>query len=531
MASMTLRPRAEGGSEPEGGPGLLATESTPGPRPGLGVGWLSALFAAEVLALSAFDLPKALNFHFVAFEDLGGTLVVQRLLDEGFRPAVDFYYPYGLLPLLAGRAWFALLGRTPGASYAAAVACNLLVAWALARFAKAARVAPLGIALLVAALPQAFRFAHLNLTHAMEAALLCHALAEHARGRRGAALALVTACVFVKPTMAYVYGLLLVALILLDLWRRRPAPWADWLVAFAPAAVVGVALGALVVGAYGVEAARLIQVPTKGGLSYKLMGYGFFHGKGAAFLRMPGATFGYYAGTYAGTWIVVTVALIIGGLAASWRLAMRRGGPRDEVIACCALLHAAFVCLFYGVAWDWVSYFVIPLLGVAAMVGRGRAWSVAGALLVALALVGHRGWLADHLNWWRTLAPSTATAGLWEGADERREWGHVVELTRGKGPLLVKLSGCGEMLLDGFHGTGSWYLHPKMVEALSPPAEVDRIAGRIAAAPSVVVVRAKDADIWDVPRFRNALDGCHRAWRGDYFDVYLRDGPPPAPAR
>jgi len=536
MASLSVRSGAEGGDRE-----AVPAEDAPARRPGAGVGWLTALFAAEVLALSAFDLPGALRFEYVAFEDLGGTLVVQQLLDEGLRPAVDFYYPYGLLPLLVGRAWFGLVGRAPTASYAAIVGCNLLVAWALARFAAAVRVAPIGIAVLVAAMPQAFRISHLNLTHGMEAALLCHALAEHARGRRGAALALLTACAFVKPTMAYVYGFLLAAFLARDLWRRRPARPADWVRGFAPAAIVGVALGGLLVAVFGIGPVREIQVPARGGLSYKIMQYGFFHGRGGDFLRVPNVRLGYYLGTFAGFWVAVTLAVIAGGLAASWRLATTRapapglprdggagpGGPRDEVIACCALLHVAFVCLFFGLSWDWVSYFIIPLLGLAAMVGRGRAWTIAGALLVLMAAIGHRSWAGEHLRSWRALAPSAATAGLWAEPEVRDEWARVVERTRGRGPLLVKLSGCGEMLFDGFSGTGSWYLHPWLVEALAPPAEIDRVAARIEAAASVVVVRREGEEITEVPRFRNALGGCRRVLQARHFDVYFREEPPP----
>ena len=75
-----------------------------------------------------------------------------------------------------------------------------------------------GIALVVVAMPWAALASYINLTHAIEATLICHALAEHALGRRSRALALLTACLFVKPAMAYIYGLLLVLLIIRDAW-------------------------------------------------------------------------------------------------------------------------------------------------------------------------------------------------------------------------------------------------------------------------------------------------------------------------
>lgn len=536
MARTTAPTQFEGAGGIIASPLPEANEAPEGQSAGWGVPRLTALFAAEVLALSAINLPAALRFRYVAFEDLGGTLIVQRLLDDGLRPAIDFYYPYGLLPLLAGRGWFAILGRSPGAYYAAVVACNLLVAWALARFSRALRIRPIAVALMVAAMPQALRIVQLNLTHAIEAALLCHALAYQALGKRRSALALATACAFVKPTMAYVYGFLLLLLITRDLWRRR-APIIGWLRAIAPACVVGLASLAAIVAAYGVRPLLAIQVPTQGGQSYKIMGYGFFHGQGRAFL-MPkeGVGPGYYVGTYAGVWAIVSLIVLAGGLFAAGRLAARMGvreagegedreGDRDEVVATCAALHAAFVCLFYGVSWDWLSYFLIPMMGLLAMIGRGRAWTIATGLLILLALTGHRLWALDHASSWRKQSRSPITAGLWSDEAERREWAEVVAATRGRKALLVKLSGCAETLFDGFEGTGTWYLHPKMFEPLSPPAEVERVTSRIEDAPALVVAKRGEDTLIHLPRFRETMARHRRVFQGEHFDVYLRDEP------
>ena len=82
-------------------------------RPFLGLRTLTVLFMAESLALALFQLPLNLLFDAFASMDQGANLTVQGLLDRGLTPTVDFGYQYGLIPLLAGRAWFALLGRTP----------------------------------------------------------------------------------------------------------------------------------------------------------------------------------------------------------------------------------------------------------------------------------------------------------------------------------------------------------------------------------------------------------------------------------
>ena len=159
------------------------------------------------------QLPVGLDFSSFVFMDQGANLTVQRLLDRGRIPTIDFGYHYGLLPLLIGRLWFALLGRTPQAYAGAMLIFDLLITWGLARCAYALRAGPAGIALIILTMMATTLVSYINLAHACEATLICHAMAEHASGRRPRALAFLTACLFVKPAMAYVYGLLLVLLI------------------------------------------------------------------------------------------------------------------------------------------------------------------------------------------------------------------------------------------------------------------------------------------------------------------------------
>ncbi len=161
---------------------------------------LAVLLSLEVIVLNIIFLPSTMNFNFWAFYDQGANLVVQYLIRAGYRPAVDFGYPYGLLPLPFGRVWFDTFGATPAACLAAMALCAVLVAWALARIATTAQVGLSGIALFVIALPLAIPLPAPNLAHALEAALLRNALAEQAAARRGRALAFAAAA-FTKPSM------------------------------------------------------------------------------------------------------------------------------------------------------------------------------------------------------------------------------------------------------------------------------------------------------------------------------------------
>ena len=45
--------------------------------------------------------------------DAGGNLTAPFLLQQGYRPVIDFGYIYGHLPLLVDRLWLDLAGATP----------------------------------------------------------------------------------------------------------------------------------------------------------------------------------------------------------------------------------------------------------------------------------------------------------------------------------------------------------------------------------------------------------------------------------
>src|SRR5262245_1910812 len=95
------------------------------------ISFLTALFAAEVVAASASRLPNEMFLRFVAM-DSGAELAIQDMISRGSRPGVDFGYPYGLLPLLIGRAWYGLAGSTPRSFHVLVTGYMSLSCWGLA---------------------------------------------------------------------------------------------------------------------------------------------------------------------------------------------------------------------------------------------------------------------------------------------------------------------------------------------------------------------------------------------------------------
>ena len=110
--------------------------------------WLCLLFGAETLAYALFRLPTDLGFDANAFGDRGDFLSISNLVGHGNRPAIDFGYHWGLVPIMLAQAWFALFGANPQTNEAVMVVCALLVAIGVARMAAALRLGTLGITFL-----------------------------------------------------------------------------------------------------------------------------------------------------------------------------------------------------------------------------------------------------------------------------------------------------------------------------------------------------------------------------------------------
>ncbi|MFO0951305.1 MAG: hypothetical protein U0835_09175 [Isosphaeraceae bacterium] len=485
-----------------------------------------------VVAVTFARLPHGLGFSQFAFNEPGANLTAQYLTDRGLRPVLDLGYPYGALTLLAGRVWFGVFGLTPRALAAAWIVCALLQAWGLARVARAMRLGPAGVTLLVAAAPLALRVFMPNLTHGIEAALMSHALAEQARSRYGRALVLATACCFTKPSMGYPYGLILLIFATWD-HRRALLGRGYWAGVILPPALAALALAGWVVWAYGAEALFRTILPLSSMKTYKHFNYGFF-GAGRDFWRPPGATLRYYLGTAAGFWIAGSVVLLAAAAVALVRMAVRRHwGKVHEILVTCALVHVVFVATMFGNAWSWFYYFYFLVIGLATATHLGRFWRVLACALALMAVVGLWSDARGMYGQWRESSPQAELGGLWAPADVAEEWSKVLELTRGRSRVALNRAGAAPLLFPGFSPPAGAYFDFGYPSA----EELRRQSDLIAAAETVVV--PKDGTnpnfftTW--PEFQAHMGDFSLLWEGRHFWVYFRKpegqaGPPSAPA-
>ncbi|MEA2647984.1 MAG: alpha,6-mannosyltransferase, partial [Candidatus Binataceae bacterium] len=287
---------------------------------------LCAVYALEVLAIAILRIPHELGLFMFAFGDRGSWLVVQYLVAHGYRPTIDFGFPYGLLPILFGRAWFAIFGLTPRAFDAAMVAGGLAMAFGMARFANAMRLNRVGQILVIVALPIAIQSGLPSLSHLLEAVLLCLAIGEHAQGNRGTALALTTAACFAKAALGYLYGFLLILLIVAACWRRDEANARarfDWIAlrrTLMPAIITGLLLLAIVGAVFGARPLLASLLPLNGMKIYPSLHFGFFTPWSRTFWDPRVAPIGIYFATPAPFWLFSTIWLALAGLFAGWNL-------------------------------------------------------------------------------------------------------------------------------------------------------------------------------------------------------------------
>jgi hypothetical protein len=126
---------------------------------------------------------------------------------------------------------------------------------------------------------------------------------------------------------------------------------------------------------------------------------------------------------------------------------------------------------------------------------------------------------------WSTSAPSAETLGLWATPAERSEWLKVLELTRGRQPVLLTMIEGSVPLVPRFAPPAAAYFCP----GLTLPAEARRKADQLATASMIVAAVPRDwrgFTLW--PELKTAMEGCEPVFEGETFRVYRRVRPPPS---
>ena len=480
---------------------------------------LFLLFSVELIALMIAKLPETMSFENFAFCDRGANLTLQYLVANGLRPAIDFGYHYGLLPILIARGWFAVFGASPTAYQLAMLACNILFAWALAKIITRLQVGGIGLALAIIALGFAFQSSYPNLAQALEAVLLCVAIAEQARGSRNNALALATVAVFSKQSMGYAYGLLLAILIVRDL-ARTGFTLRRLFDTVAPATVVFIGLATTLSVAYGARTFLRTILPIEGATAYHSLNFGLT-GSGRPLWDPKGLPWIHYLVDASGLWIASSACLFGGALfQLSTTHSDENSERRSEIVVTCAILHLAFLTLFFGNQWSWIYYSYLPVIGCAIAVNLGPVQRRVGLALCAIALLSWTSTVYWSQRRWQTTARDIATAGLWATPNETEEWSRVLTITRSKNAVLMSSMGAAELLFPGFEKPVSLFL----MRGLMTASDVERKTSQLSSAQMVVVpVLPGPCDgCAGAPEFSSAMKSFGPTWTGQHLEVLER---------
>lgn len=330
--------------------------------------------------------------------------------------------------------------------------------------------------------------------------------------------------------MGYFYGAVLLASAIAELRRRDRLGGKSLVLLLTPAAITEGILAAALWANFGFWALVSTILPLKGAAVYHANGFGFFHGVGRHFWYFPGVRIGYYLGTGAGFWLIGTAVLLLYAIGSAYRLATAayptdRERLRDEVILTCALLHAAFVCLFYGSTASWMYYVFIPVIGLAEISRMAPRAGTIVLLLSAIALLGNKDFLVSSIHRWRTQTRVADSGWLWAPKDELSEWTDVLRLINGGEATLITPICGGELLFPQFQPPVAAFLVPGqalMAEINAKASQVESARFAVAPTPDAFGGPFQIFDWW--PQIRNALGGMKAVYRGRYFVLYERGG-------
>jgi len=502
-------------------------EARPATQPSLSLSapQLFVVFTVELLAINLARLPYDLYFDRFAFFDNGANLTLQYLTSIGYRPAIDFGYHYGLLAALIGRVWFGCLGATPSAYQWAMVTGAVLFGWALARIFARLKISAAGLTLLIVSLGLAFQSTYPNLAQCIEAVILAHALAEQVRGSYRNALTLATIAVFVKPSMGYVFGFLLMLLIVRNL-RREGGAIRDFIATVTPAAIVFAILSGLLIGVYGERSFFLTILPIEGLTNYRALNFGLIHGFGRHLWKPEGRPLVFYFIDIPGFWIASTVYLVIAAIV-QVRIYFREKtlSRAGEVIIACAILHLSFMFLFFGSSASWIYYSYLLVIGCALATEMGAGWRRFAIPLCALALLA---WISPAgFTWraWKTTSPNPATARLWASPEEAGEWNKVIGFARREKMVVLDTKGSVELMYPEFGKPVSLYLDP----GLMTQKDIARKVAQLSSASAFVVPKSVRTfgGLPDAPELVAATRDFDLEWKGDFFEVYRRQAGKP----
>jgi hypothetical protein len=484
--------------------------------------WLVLGFALLLITLEVVHLPENLNFTAFAFGEPGANLNAVYMVRHGMHPGVDFGHVYGLLGILLSDLWFRIAGLTPAAYWAEILAVELAMCAILAEFTVTAELSGLSIVLLFVSFPIFVWVNYFNFAHAIEALCLMAAVTAHLKGRYGFALAAAAAAVLARPALGYVYGFLLLCIVIVKVFRTHSLKLSVLVLPVCTTACLGI----LLAWRFGITSLARTLFPTTGVATYRALGFGFFSGGMAFWLPSP-FRFRFYLDV-PGFWLLAMASLLL--LAP---LAVLRGRNADaeslrrhksEVLgAACVVV---FVWIFFAFSHQYIGAWILYLwLAVWAVSLLPEFLHKCGVLLGVLVLIGlnaDRHQILGALPQWSTTKVSRVLPNILSSGNEDRQMEEILAVVHGRKTVVLTPAGAMPLLHDGLGEPLTEFFVPGIVL----PGEVLRMRAAVAAADMVFVPTppwyGSDSAYFSWPDFLDKQESYHVIFRNPSGFVLVR---------
>jgi|GEM_PF-1085774 len=507
---ISATPRQDGGQP-------LSVHTKPPAEPTWTPWKLLVAIVGVLILVQIFELPKIADWSLFAFYDPGTAFKGDVLISAGLKPGIDFGYTHGLASLIFAHWALKFFGRNPTGYIITTALLEMAMAGAITLFMRSIKASRMAVAWLLCALPLAIMPAYLTLTHPLEAALLLWAIALQASGNRRMALLLCTVCLFVKPSMGYVYGLLLLILIFWDYIQQGESIAYLWKQIW-PSILGGVIMVLGCIWQFGLRSLLLTIVPITGLRTYTDTHFGFLFGRGQRFWSPEYHGLLYYLITPAGIWLALLIVILWQLPRLLMQFRSHLPGPRMETLVCLGVMQLAFVFGFYGWRHSWEYYSYMPVLfmaGLLTLTKGNRRWV---KVLCIAAIVAQGTNLAIAGSGWFIKLRNRQTGGLWAYPRQLHEWQHVVQLTYGQ-PTLVLSNGFLPWMAPGMFMPSSWFPEPGIITR----RELLRVGRQASHAVYVVTWRAYGSKgLWQERIFAACKNRFVRLWHGKYMSVWIR---------
>ena len=226
----------------------------------------------------------------------------------------------------------------------------------LSEFVVAAELSGLSILLLFVSFPIFIWVNYFNFAHPIEAVCLMIAVTAHLKGRYDFALAAIAAAVLARPALGYVYGFLLICVVVQRVFRTHSLKVS---VLVLPACTA-FCLALVLAWRFGINSLMRTVLPVSGVANYRALGYGFF-GHGMAFWLPAPFKFRFYLDV-PGFWLLVSASVLLLAPVAVLRArdadseSLRRHKSEVLGIASVVIFLWIFVAFAHQYIGSWILY-------------------------------------------------------------------------------------------------------------------------------------------------------------------------------